>query len=235
MIQAEVIKTTKIVISDISSSIVYENDASITSTLEVVEIASRNSVWQVRHAAAHFLLRFKGNHKFVLNGSQQQLILSITCSLLADDRHEVLAAALAALAGILASSSEAKVSEIVNEKVIIARRFISNRSNRKRGEGLRIENSDQLQSQQQSSVFVCGAVLSQPYHTPAFVPVALAEISRHSFEGRASPNVRQIVKMVCFEFKRTHKSDIWDAHKKSFSDEQYEALDDVVSATHYYA
>jgi len=236
MTQAEVIKTTKLLISDISTSIVCDDIASISRTLDVVDIASKNNVWQVRHAAAHFLRCFHGNHKFILNGSQQQVSLSITTYLLADDRHEVSSAAMATLAGILASSSEVQVSEMVHDKVIMARKFIPSRSFRKGRGKLNLEHQDQLRSQQQSSVFfLCAAILSQPYDTPAFIPVALAEISRHSFEGRASPNVRQIVKMVCAEFKRTHMSDNWDTHKQAFTQDQLEALEDVVSAPHYYA
>jgi hypothetical protein len=236
MIQGEVIKTTKLLISDIGTSIVCDDIESITRTLDVVESVSKANVWQIRHGAAHFIRCFHGNHKFIFNTSQQELTLSIICRLLADDRHEVSSAAMAALSGILASSSEAKVCEMVNANVVIAEKSILNRPNRKRGEERKVGDNDQLRLHQQSSVFfLCAAVLSRPYDTPPFIPAALAEISRHSFEGRASPNVRQVVKMVCAEFKRTHMSDNWNTHKKSFSEEQLEALEDVVSAPHYYA
>ena len=46
--------------------------------------------------------------------------------------------------------------------------------------------------------------------------------------------VRDEVKRVCSEFKRTH-TDNWEAHKKQFTQEQLEALEDVVSTPHYYA
>ena len=59
-------------------------------------------------------------------------------------------------------------------------------------------------------------------------------LSKHSFEQRASMGVRDEVKRVCSEFKRTH-TDNWEAHKKQFTQEQLEALEDVVSTPHYYA
>ena len=88
---------------------------------------------------------------------------------------------------------------------------------------------------QQKSVFLlCAVVMGRPYDTPAYIPEALAALSKHSFEQRASLSVRGIVKMDCSEFKRTH-TDNWEAHRKQFTQEQLEALEDVVSTPHYYA
>ena len=90
-------------------------------------------------------------------------------------------------------------------------------------------------TRQQRSVFVLSAiVLGRPYDTPPYIPVILAALSKHSFEHRASLCVREVVKMVCSEFKRTH-TDNWEVHRKQFTQEQLEALEDVVSTPHYYA
>ena len=89
---------------------------------------------------------------------------------------------------------------------------------------------------QQSSVFfLCATVLSQPYDTPPYIPKALAAISKHSFERNAPLGVRDIVKKCCAEYKRTHMSDNWELHRKMFTQEEMEALEDVVSSPHYYA
>lgn len=40
--------------------------------------------------------------------------------------------------------------------------------------------------------------------------------------------------MVCGEYKRTH-TDNWELHRRQFTREQLEALEDVVSIPHYYA
>jgi hypothetical protein len=235
MIQAETIKTTKLLIADISTSVVCEDHVSIAQTLHVLDNVSRNNCWQVRHCAAHFIRCFHGNHKFIFHNDQKQLILSITGRFLADDRPDVSSAALAALAGILASSSEENVSALVEENVALARKSIMKGSRMKQKVAL-LSSEDKIPLQQQSGVFfLCAAVLSRPYDTPKFIPIALSEISRHSFEGRATANVRQVVKNVCAEFKRTHMSDNWEIHKKCFNDDQLEALEDVVSAPHYYA
>ena len=77
-------------------------------------------------------------------------------------------------------------------------------------------------------------MLGRPYDTPPYIPVILAALSKHSFEHRASLNVREVVKMVCGEYKRTH-TDNWEVHRKQFTREQLEALEDVVSIPHYYA
>ncbi|KAK1734226.1 DUF3437 domain-containing protein [Skeletonema marinoi] len=93
----------------------------------------------------------------------------------------------------------------------------------------------QRAKRQQRSVFVlCAVVMGRPYDTPPYIPEALAALSKHSFEQRASMGVRDEVKRVCSEFKRTH-TDYWEAHKKQFTQEQLEALEDVVSTPHYYA
>ena len=89
-------------------------------------------------------------------------------------------------------------------------------------------------TRQQQSVFMLAAVvMGRPYDTPPYIPEALAALSKHSFEKKASLSVREVVKMVCSEFKRTH-TDNWDAHRMQFTQEQLEALDDVVSTPHYY-
>ena len=88
---------------------------------------------------------------------------------------------------------------------------------------------------QQKSVFVLSAaVLGRPYDTPPYIPVALTALSKHSFENKASLSVREVVKMVCSEFKKTH-TDNWEAHRAQFTQDQLEALEDVVSTPHYYA
>merc|ERR1712038_1377831 len=89
--------------------------------------------------------------------------------------------------------------------------------------------------QQTSVYFLCAAVLATPYETPPYVPVALAALSKHSFERSAPFAVRETVKMCCGEYKRTHRSDNWEIHRQQFTREQLEALDDVVSTPHYYA
>jgi len=90
-------------------------------------------------------------------------------------------------------------------------------------------------NQQIAVFFLCAAILSQPYDTPEFVPKALAAISKHSFERSAPLNVRETVKRCCNDYKRTHMSDNWEIHRQQFTRDELDALDDVVSAPHYYA
>jgi Domain of unknown function (DUF3437). len=102
--------------------------------------------------------------------------------------------------------------------------------------GTALENEFKRATKQQTSVyFLCAAVLSRPYDTPKFVPKALAALSKHSYERTAPFTVREAVKLCCREYKRTHMTDNWEVHKQQFTQEQLEALDDVVSTPHYYA
>ena len=47
--------------------------------------------------------------------------------------------------------------------------------------------------------------------------------------------IRDTVKKCCAEYKKTHMSDNWEVHRSAFTQEQLEALEDVVSSPHYYA
>ena len=82
---------------------------------------------------------------------------------------------------------------------------------------------------------LCATILAHPYDTPGYVPIALAAVSKHSFEKSAPLGVGQIVKKCCGEYKKMHMSDNCGVHRKTFSQEQLEALEDVVSTPHYYA
>ena len=82
---------------------------------------------------------------------------------------------------------------------------------------------------------LCATILVHPYDAPAYVPIALAAVSKYLFEKSAPLGVGQIVKKCCGEYKKTHMSDNCGVHRKAFSQEQLEALEDVVSTPHYYA
>ena len=77
-------------------------------------------------------------------------------------------------------------------------------------------------------------ILAHRYDAPAYVPIALATVSKHSYKKSAALGVRQTVKKCCGEYKKKHMSDNWEVHRKAFSLEQLEALEDVVSTPHYY-
>ena len=110
------------------------------------------------------------------------------------------------------------------------------KSGTKLTEEQKLEKEQKRAKMQQSSVnFLCAAILSQPYETPPYVPKALAAISKHSFERNAPLSVRDTVKKCCAEYKRTHMSDNWEVHRRVFTQEELEALEDVVSSPHYYA
>ena len=55
--------------------------------------------------------------------------------------------------------------------------------------------------------FLCATILAHPYDTPAYVPIALAAVSKYLFEKSAPLGVGQIVKKCCGEYKKTHMLD----------------------------
>jgi hypothetical protein len=150
---------------------------------------------------------------------------------------------MAALTGILAATPLDTVSALVMKYAAIANRSRQKKKNGistgaltdKEAQARDAKDRKRGRNQQTSVFFLCAAVLAQPYETPPYVPVALASISKHSFERSAPLGVRDTVKKCCSEFKRTHMSDNWEIHRKALMQEQLESLDDVVSSPHYYA
>ena len=100
---------------------------------------------------------------------------------------------------------------------------------------MKAKEQKRAKKQQSSVFFLCATVLSHPYETPPYVPKSLAAISKHSFKRNAPLGIRDTVKKCCAEYKKTHMSDNWEVHRSVFTQEELEALEDVVSSPHYYA
>ena len=246
-LEAEVIKAYRFMIAEVSVTAVisYGRGTDITRVIDAMDSSQRHAKWQVRHAIANFLRCFQGAHKFLFSAQQGNRTMDIVANLLADERREVSSAAMAALTGILAASPELDVAQLVDKYAVIAKRSKIKRQKKSAlsdtavatvdVEASRRKEERRAKNQQTSVFFLCAAVMSQPYETPSFVPSALAAISTHSFERNAPLGVRDTVKKCCAEYKRTHMSDNWGLHRNKFTQEQLEALEDVVSTPHYYA
>ena len=246
-LEAEVVKGYRHTIAEISVSTVmsYGGNRDISRVLSAAAQASKHETWQVRHASANFLRCFQGSHKFLFTAEHAEQITSIAAELLSDDRREVSAAAMAAVTGIIAALPLEAVAKLVQKYVTQAKKSAMKR--KKKGgkvseattgspdEDQKVKEQQRAKMQQSSVFFLCATILSQPYDTPPYVPKALAAISKHSFERNAPLGVRDIVKKCCAEYKRTHISDNWELHRKMFTQEEIEALEDVVSSPHYYA
>jgi proteasome activator subunit 4 len=247
-LESEVVKGYRYTIAEVSvaSVLSYGGNEDISRILITVEQMSKHENWQVRHACANFLRCFQGSHKFLFTEEHAEKITSIVAKLLADERREVSSSAMAAITGIIAALPATSVAKLVQKYAKEANRSTMKKrkpSTKIKSKPAPILTEEQKREKelkrakmQQSSVFVlCAAVLSQPYETPPYVPKALAAISKHSFERNAPLGVRDTVKKCCAEYKRTHMSDNWTVHRQVFTQEELEALEDVVSSPHYYA
>jgi hypothetical protein len=244
--ETEIMKGYRYTIAEVSVASVmsYGGNEDISRVLAVMEKTSKHEYWQVRHACANFLRCFQGSHKFLFTEEHAEKITSIVAELLADDRREVSTAAMAAVTGIIAALPAATVAKLVKKYVSEAKKSTMKRkksaaekatSSDVTDEAKLLKEQKRTKMQQSSVFFLCASVMSQPYDTPPHVPKALAAISRHSFERNAPLGVRDIVKKCCAEYKKTHMSDNWEVHRKMFTQEEFEALEDVVSSPHYYA
>ena len=244
-IEAEIIKSCRFTLAEVSVTAVisYGDDSDQTRVIDVVETACKHESWQVRQAAIHFFRCFQGAHKFLLSPALTERTLLIIAEILTDERREVCSAGMAALTGLLASSPSEIVNRLVHSYIRIASGCLVPKAPKEIIEGNhRISErmdftleTKRAQNQRKSVYFLCAAIMAQPYETPPFVPAALAAISKHSFERNAPLSVRDAVKRCCAEYKKNHMSDNWELHRKVFSQEQLEALEDVVSTPHYYA
>jgi hypothetical protein len=253
-LEAEVVKGYRYTIAEVSiaSVISYggkKGNKDISRVLGIMETTSKHETWQVRHACANFLRCFQGSHKFLFTEDHATQITSIVAGLLADERREVSSAAMAAVTGIIAAMPPEAVATLVNKYVAEANRSKMKGKKSKKNvsvqpevsmsdaeaEQKKLKEQKRAKTQQSSVFFLCATVLSQPYDTPPYVPKALAAISKHSFERNAPLGIRDIVKKCCAEYKKTHMSDNWEVHRKVFTQEELEALEDVVSSPHYYA
>lgn len=250
-LEAEVVKGYRYTIAEVSVASVmsYGGNEDISRVLTTVEEMSTHDYWQVRHACANFLRCFQGSHKFLFTEEHAEKITAIVADLLADDRREVSSAAMAAITGIVAALPAPSVAKLVKKYALLAKKSTMKKrktaKNAASGTGKTLSNLTEeeqrkkelkrAQNQQSSVFFLCAAILSQPYDTPPYVPKALAAISKHSFERNAPLGVRDTVKKCCAEYKKTHMSDNWEVHRRVFTQEELEALEDVVSSPHYYA
>ncbi len=250
MLQAQVVQAYRYTISEISVSckVAYWSSTDISRVLQSLDTVSKHSTWQLRLAVAHFLRCFQGNHKFLFSPKQSNKTTKIVARLLADERREVSAAAMAALTGILAATPLSTVTSMVQKYVKKANNSVIKKAKKKRmskespeeqskeEQDAALDKEKERAIKQQTSVyFLCASILATPYETPAYAPPALAALSKHSYEHSAPLAIRETVKMCCGEYKRTHVSDNWEVHRKQFTQDQLEALEDVVSTPHYYA
>jgi hypothetical protein len=244
-VEAELVKGYRVNIADISTSCVvaYGVNEDMTRVLAILDAMARHECWQIRQATAHFLRCFQGGHKFLLSVEQEEMCMAIAVSLLADDRREVSSAAMSVLTGIIAILPEAVLTELVSKYIVMANKSLKKKKRKtdvpkeltaEESQNATSKEKERAAKQQKSVFFLCAVVMGRPYDVPTYVPEALAALSKHSFEQRASLGVREVVKMCCSEFKRTH-TDNWEAHRKQFTQTQLEALEDVVSIPHYYA
>lgn len=249
-LEADVAKGYRYTIAEVSVGCVisYGHEETLSEVLAVVEHAAKHDLWQVRQAAAHFVRCFQGCHKFLFTSEHTERTTNIVAGLLADERREVSSAAMAALTGILAATDLETVAALVDKYAFMAEK---SKMKPKKAKNIAPVNETLVSSgdssladakekrracnQQTAVFFLCASVMAQPYDTPGYVPVALASISKHSFERNAPLGVRDMVKKCCAAYKKTHVSDNWELHKKVFTEEQLDALDDVVSSPHYYA
>ena len=209
----------------------------VGSVVNSVGRACDHPTWQVRQAASVFLGRLAGLHKFLLTPEQSTKVFHLFCALQGDPRREVSAAATEGVVGMLAVMSPSSVASLVEEYAEVANKSLRPKKRRRGGKLERLEEAadvaaDRERRQRTSVAVLCAAVHSAPYDVPPFVPVAIAALSRHSFESAAPLGVRDSVKKTLSTFKRTH-IDNWSLHKTKFTEEQLDCLDDVVTCSYY--
>ncbi|KAJ8599812.1 hypothetical protein CTAYLR_004008 [Chrysophaeum taylorii] len=206
--------------------------SSLRALAEALAEARRHPKWRARAAVAAFLGAFAARHAFLLAPEDRAAATNALLRLASDDASEVRDAACASLAAIISASPTASLAETCLENATVLLPDNNNSKSNKNSGELRI-----------GAVQALGAsVLAFPYDVPPHVPRALVVLAQHSNAAAAAAAsdskrhhaaaVKDAVKATYAEFKRTH-ADTWDFIKPFFTQDQHDALADILTTGDY--
>lgn len=219
-----------------------DRDTNVTSLLRIILQLSENKSWYVRLEAIMALSVFDVQHIFLIDAAQSSAILGRVIALLTDERREVQEKAQSTLSQIVYSMELGVADQLTQEYLDKAVGTITTKRRKKsltsaptKGTELSSEATAQRAKVQQTCVRLLSAVvLAYPYEVPPYVPKALAVLSR-LLNSTISSTLQEVIRKTVSDFKRTH-TDEWETnHRQRFTEEQLDALNDVLSSPHYYA
>ena len=185
--------------------------------------------WRARCAVAAYLGAVASRHAFVLE--KRDNVGDALRRLASDPSSEVRDAASASLASLIASAPRVELDPMTDLCLADATALLPTRQ----------PTDDDVARRRIGAVQALGAcVLAFPYDVPPHVPKALVILARHSnlankkkSATRYQAAIRDAVKSVCSEFKRTH-AETWAFIRDFFDPDQHDALADVLTSDSYF-
>lgn len=202
----------------------------------MVKLAGHAS-WYVRLEAASALAVVAAQERPVLTLFEANLLLEKLIALLADERREVQNVAMKSLSSVLSSLEVGVVQSIAEaaERRALACVRKSKRRKDNKGHAAAADEAAEkarLRKLLPDVLLLCAVVLAYPYEVPALLPQTVATVARMAFEP---PTISSHVRKTLTDFRRTH-TDEWEVrHRLMFTEDQLDALSDVLVSPHYYS
>jgi hypothetical protein len=199
--------------------------------------------WRVREVLLRIGMVLCSWHWHLLDSKQKQIIKDIFVNGLKDPHRQVQDTALLAMPDYLALKTDQELKTIAdaylrNSETLLAREKQKRRQKKQEQLSSATQNAtDVTQSHLDAGhittvQMLAALVLARPYDLPAFIPLVISSLLRHSSTG--NDIVKSIIQRTVQEFRASHQ-DHWEQDlRHKFTAEQLEDLQGA-GAAHYFA
>ena len=168
--------------------------------------------WTTRKKLLNFFLIFYFNHFPILTEDKNLAVLSNILVAIHDEKVDVREAGALALTGFFTCNPKF-IGKLLEENFKILR-----------------NKQESLLNRQSSALIVSAAILSSAYEVPEWLPQAAGNLAKHISD---IPPIQKIVQRTFTEFKRTHL-DNWHVDRLKFTEDQLEAISELLTSPSYY-
>jgi len=203
----------------------------LKNMIRMLETCAGESLWHSRFVAANSIPVFVTANLFLLHQETEVVkgIRSLVLKLLIDERLEVRQEAQLTLSSLLHFHFLSVDPSLLTNLIKLARLGKTEASYSDQA-SISTLSEAHMHKCHGGILGLCAIVLAFPYEVPRFVPEVLVELSRHLHD----PNpIKSSVTFVFSEFRRTHM-DNWAEDQLRFTEDQRQALVDVLVSPSYY-
>eukprot|EP00884_Botryococcus_braunii_P020190 jgi/Botrbrau1/6855/Bobra.152_2s0014.1 len=203
-----------------------------SKALAAVQDATNFDAWAARGAALAFLQYFWFRHVFLFRPEESSLVEQLVMSSLADSKLEVQEMAAMTLSGLLKGVSDSKAAALRSQLLEQHSALFPARKNRRDRTKSEPRAAEKIAEKHAVVLGLKACVLSAPYDVPCWLPDVLLALVRSSSEPIP---IRDTARKAIAEFRRTHEEAQLGQVRSLLTEDQWEALLDVVSPSSYFA
>jgi hypothetical protein len=213
--------TTKTLIRRLAWSNYCPNEANLVSVIDIgFSVASNGNLKaHVRKLAVEFMTMFYGRNYIAMGRQSCQRYQSQIMALIADPLIDVREAAASSLTNLF--HSKVNIADEIAPKVTKDLTSLVRQ----------IKDQEDVVSRHASVLIASSLVLGIPYRLPQWAPRLLYTLTR--FLPDRAP-IQGTVRKTFNEFKRTH-ADNWASEREAFSEEELDAISELLVSPSYYA